>query len=243
MKIEKYKHIGNGKYKIIIDGEEHIIYEDIILKYSILGKDEIGKDDLALYLKDNKFYDAYYRSVSYINKKLRSKLEIKKYLSREFTKSIVDKVIKKLREDGYLNEDVYASAYINDQINLKMVGPLKIKDDLLKLGISKNIIEEQIVVYTKEIELTKIRKLIKKEINLNKNKSAMMLKNKILISLIGKGFTKQDIESCLDEFSFNDEEIYKKEYEKIYKKLSQKYSGKELEYKVKMKMYQKGFKI
>lgn len=243
MKIEKYKHLGSGKYKIFIGDDSYIIYEDIILKYSILGKNEISKDELKLYLKDNKFYDAYYRSVSYINKKLRSKLEIKKYLSRDFTKAVIDKVIKKLSEDGYLKEDVYASAYINDQINLKMAGPLKIKDDLLKLGIHKDIIEEQITVYTKDIEYEKIRKLIKKDINLNKNKSAIMLKNKILISLINKGFAKHDIETCIEEFSFDDEEIYKKEYEKAYKKLSQKYSGKELEYKVKMKMYQKGFKI
>lgn len=243
MKIEKYKHLGNGKYKVFIDGDSHIIYEDIILKYSILGKSEISKDDLDIYLKDNKFYDAYYRSVSYINKKLRSKLEIKKYLSKDFTKTVIDKVIKKLSEDGYLKEDVYASAYINDQINLKMVGPLKIEDDLLKLGISKHIIEDQIKVYTKDIECEKIRKMIKKDINLNKNRSAVMLKNKILISLINKGFIKNHIEECLEEFSFNDEEIYKKEYSKTYKKLSQKYNGKELEYKVKMKMYQKGFKV
>ena len=124
-----------------------------------------------------------------------------------------------------------------------MVGPLKIEDDLLKLGISKHIIEDQIKVYTKDIECEKIRKMIKKDINLNKNRSAVMLKNKILISLINKGFIKNHIEECLEEFSFNDEEIYKKEYSKTYKKLSQKYNGKELEYKVKMKMYQKGFKV
>ena len=42
MKIEKYKYLGNGKYKINIDNNEYIIYEDIILKYSILGKEFVA---------------------------------------------------------------------------------------------------------------------------------------------------------------------------------------------------------
>ena len=35
-------------------------------------------------------------------------------------------------------------------------------------------------------------------------------------------------------------DIAKKEYDKIYRRLSRKYSGKELEYKIKEKLYQKG---
>ena len=41
------------------------------------------------------------------------------------------------------------------------------------------------------------------------------------------------------EFDNNDD-IAKKEYDKLYRKYSRKYSGKELEYKIKEKLYQKG---
>ena len=243
MKIISYKYLNNGRYKIKFDSQEHIIYEDIILKYSILTKDSITDKELELYLKDNEYYQAYYKAISYINKKLRSKLEIKKYLSKDYSKKIVEDAISKLEKDGYLNEDVYASAYINDQINLKNIGPLKIKSDLEKLGINNNIINNHIDAYTKTMQIEKINKLIEKEIKLNKNKSSIMLKNKILRNLIDKGFYKEDIEDVLNNYTIDDKEIYQKEYDKIYKKLSQKYSGKELEYKVKEKMYQKGFKI
>ena len=75
MSISKYKYLGNGKYKIFIDDESYIIYEDIILKHNILSKDKISKEDLELYLKDNEYYEAYYKAVSYINTKLRSRSE------------------------------------------------------------------------------------------------------------------------------------------------------------------------
>ena len=42
-------------------------------------------------------------------------------------------------------------------------------------------------------------------------------------------------------YNFNDtSDIAKREYEKLYTRLSRKYSGKELEYKIKEKLYQKG---
>lgn len=243
MKIDKYKYLGNGKYKVTIDKIDYIIYEDIILKYNILGKENITKTDLDLYLKDNEFFEAYYKAISYINIKLRCSKEISKYLSKDFSSKIIDKVINKLYKDGYLNEDVYTEAFINDQINLKIVGPLKIKSELMNLEISENVVDNHLLVYAKKLQYDKINKVIEKEIRLNKNKSSLMLKNKILKNLIDKGFYREDIVYCMDSYDFDDSESYKIEYEKVYNKLSSKYSGKQLEYKVKEKLYQKGFRV
>ncbi len=242
MKIEKYKYLGNGKYKISIDNSEHIIYEDIILKYSILGKESITQKELDTYIKDNEFYEAYYKSVSYIKTRLRSEKEIRKHLSKDYSNKTIESVIERLIKEGYIDENIYTDAYITDQINLKINGPIKIENDLIKLGISKDIIEKHLINFTKDEQYKKIKKVIEKEIKLNKNKSEVMLKNKILKALIDKGFYKEDILNCIEDFSFDDSKIYEIEYRKAYDKLSKKYSGKELEYKVKEKMYQKGFK-
>lgn len=242
MKIEKYKYLGNGKYKVTIDKEEFIIYEDIIIKYNLLSKDKIDKKELDKYLKDNSFYESYYLSLKYINTKMRTSKEIEKYLKKkEVDDKVIKEVIDKLKDDGYLNEDIYTKAYINDEINLRLSGPYKIKKDLIDLGISKEIIDKNIDIYTKDIVYEKIEKYVKKEIKLNKNKSSKMLKLKIINTLNSKGFSKEDILFILENISIDDKEIYDIEYKKIYDKLSKKYSGKELEYKVKQKMFQKGF--
>lgn len=242
MKIEKYKYLGNGKYRVTIDSEAYTIYEDIILKYNILSKEKIDKKNLDIYLKDNQFYEAYYKAVHYIDIKLRSSNEIHKYLKKDFSNNIIEKVIERLESDGYLNENIYTEAYINDQINLKVAGPLKIKSDLIKLGISETIIEKHLPSFTKEMQYEKINKVISKDIRTNNNKSVYMLKNKIINDLINKGFYKEDILLCMEKFSFDDKDIYKKEYDKLYNKLSSKYSGQQLEYKIKEKLYQKGFR-
>ena len=53
----------------------------------------------------------------------------------------------------------------------------------------------------------------------------------------------EQINEALEEFSFQDNlEIYEKEYKKVKNKLSKKYRGEELDYQIKMKLFQKGFK-
>lgn len=243
MKIDKYKYKRNGEYEVFIGNNKYIIYEDIIIKNNLLSKKEITDKELNKYLEDNKYYEAYYKCIKYINTKLRTQKEIRDYLQKnEFDSNLIKDVIKKLKDDKYLDDDIYSKAYIHDQIILKMIGPYKIKKDLLKLGINADVINSNLNVYTKEIEFEKLNRLIPKQINSNKNKSSYVLKNKVLNDMINKGFTKEYIEYVLENQSFDDSEIYKKEYDKLCNKLSKKYSGNQLEYKIKEKLYQKGFR-
>ena len=43
MNITKFKKDKGNKYKVIIDNEEYILYDDTILKYSLLTKKNIDK--------------------------------------------------------------------------------------------------------------------------------------------------------------------------------------------------------
>lgn len=241
MEINKYKYKGNGKYEIIIDGKNYIIYEDVIIKNNILSKKNISLNELNSYLDDCLFYEIYYICLDYIKKRLRTSKEVIKYLEKKgYDEKLVFKVINKLCDEGYINNEVYARAYIYDMVNLKLVGPLKIKNDLLSLGVDENIIDKYLDDIDSDIFIKKINKYIEKELRVNK-KSLSMFKNKVLNSLIDKGFYREDILSCLSCISFDDSALRDESYKKIYDKLSKKYSGNELEYKIKEKMYQKGF--
>lgn len=244
MKIKKYKYLSNGRYKVYFDDKDYIIYEDVILKYNILSKENISENELNIYLENNNYYDCYYNAIKYIKTKLRCEKELRMQMKKSlYSKDIIDKVIKKLRDEGYLNDEIYVKCYINDQINLKTTGPLKIKKDLLSLGIDENIINENITIFTNDLETEKITKIINKEINLNKNKSNYFLKQKIYNNLIQKGYHSSIIKDCLDNISIDDEKIYQSEYKKLYDKYKNKYDENRLDFVIKSKLYQKGFKI
>ena len=75
----------------------------------------------------------------------------------------------------------------------------------------------------------------------NKTRGGSVLKKKIMLDLHLLGYENDMINSVLNNYDFsNNEDIAKREYEKLYKRLSRKYEGKELEFKIKEKLYQKG---
>ena len=244
MKIEKYVKDKNNKYKVYIDNEGYVLYDDIIAKYQLLFKSDIDKEELDNIIKDNTELSSYYQAIKYITKKLRSEKEIDDYLIKYgVNKDIRIKTINKLKENKFINDSIFLKAYINDQINLTNNGPVKIKKCLLKLGIASESIDYALYSIDENIWVDKIANYINKKSKLNKSDSELKLKMKLKMDLINLGYDKSLIESKLVSFHIDDTDIKKKEYEKIKKKLSLKYEGYELEQKIKEKMYRKGFKV
>ena len=243
MKIQGYKYLGNSKYKVIINNEEYTLYEDVILKYDLLIKD-VNEKDLAKFLEENKRFEAYYVALKYIKTKLRTRKEIEEYLSKkDYNDFDIDYAVARLEQEKYIDERVYAKSYILDAINLKNIGPNKIVMELTNLGIDKNIVLDELSIFTNYIEEEKVYKYIEKSIKNNHNKSSYILKNKIKQNLINLGYNPNIINKYLNEYNIDDNKIYQKELEKVKSKLSKKYTGKELEYKIKQNMYRKGFKV
>lgn len=243
MKIERFTKLKNGQYKLNLDDNSNILlHEDLILKYELLIYREIDNKKIEQLLEENKSYIAYDLALNYLKVKMRSKKEIKDHLSKkEINEELINNAIEKLEDQGYLSDLSYVRAFINDRINLSNDGPYKIKEQLIKLGINEDIILKELKIFDKDLEQSRIEKLINKQIKLNHNKGEYLLKKKILEYLVTLGYSKDIVISLVDKVSMEDEDIRKKEYDKLYQKLSKKYSGKELEYKLKQKMYQKGF--
>lgn len=246
MKINKFVKKGNGMYSINLEDETTIIaHEDIILKYDLLLRKNISLEEIDKIESENLLYSSYNVALKYVTIKMRSKKEVQEYLKKKSVDNcFIEKVIEMLEKTDYINDEKYAIAFINDKISLTNDGPEKIVRNLIENGVNENIARDKIKLFSKEIELEKIDKLILKFQKTNHNKSANALKNKIALYLVNQlGYTKSIVMEAIDNTSFiENQNIKNKEYEKAYKKLSRKYSGKELEYKLKQKMYSLGFK-
>lgn len=243
MHINKFTKSKNGMYIILLDNNVKIkVHEDLILKYDLLITKMLDEDTLEKIRVENMTYEIYEVALKYINIKLRSKDELNKYLLKKgYSKSLIDDVITKLTSQGYMSDKVYVTSFIHDKLLMSSYGPNKIISELTSLGIDENLILENMNVYTSDIELDRANKVVSKMIKTNHNKGSMVLKNKIYNQLLNLGYNTDIISKALNGKKLVDEDIYKKEYDKLYKQLSKKYSGSELEYKLKQKLYQKGF--
>lgn len=245
LKINKYKKLKNGMYQVTLENESSLVlYEEVILKYEILLK-SIDTELLKEINLENSKWDVYYSALKQLKVRAKSKKEIISYLKKkEYNIKFINKAVDKLEGQGYINDLVYAKSFLNMQLLTTSRGPLKIRQELIKKGIADEVIDEVLTEYTDEIEQEKIEKIISKKIKSNHNKGKVILIKKIKQELINNGFNYNIINSKLSDIDINDDkDIIKKEYNKLYQKLSKKYSGSELEYKIKQKMYQKGFLI
>lgn len=244
MKIQKYIKDKQNKYKVVIDDEDYILYDDVIIKYNLLLTSEISESEFKEIIFYNDELKSYYDSIKYINRRLRSEKEMRDYLEKKgISKSIIDKTIKRLKETKFINDEIYLSAYFKDQINLTNNGPKKIEVNLLKLGISELEIKEKLSTIPDTIWNDKIDKYIDKKIKTNHISSSNMLKVKIINDLINLGFNREDIVSIINTKLIDDTNVLKSEYEKAKRKYSKKYDGYELENKIKTTLYRKGFHV
>ena len=243
MDIVRYKKTSKNKYKITLSNNvELTLYEDVILKKELLINKTINDKDLDDIKELNSYYEAYYFCISSLNSKFKSISDMKKILvNKEYSDTIIDEVIDKLIEQGYLDDRKFVVSFINNQIITTNKGPYKIVSELNKHNISSNIINEEIENFDEEIQKEKINKIINRSIKSNKSRGGVVLKNKIINDLISNGYDIDIINKEINNYSFSaNKDIYKKEYDKIYKRLSKKYSGEELKYKINEQLYRKG---
>ena len=240
MEIKKFKKLKNNIYELELDNGSLVkLYDDVIVKYSLLINKKIDNKLLDEITKYNTSLDAYYLSLKYISKKLRCEKEIEKYLTKlDFNKDVIDKTISKLNKDGYLKHDIYIKSYINDIYNFNNYGPDKIKFNLRELGFNLNEIEP----YLEDKDFrSKAIKIVDKKVKANHKLSDYMLKQNISNYLINLGYPKDIFYDYLDNIKINNKDILVKEASNYIKKYSKKYENREFLYFVKDKLYKKGY--
>ena len=244
MNIDSIKKTKSGKYKIVLDGQQFTTYDDVLIKNGILYKKSIDIETYSKMLEDHQYYDAYNKVLNYIMKKQRCKGEIEKYLDKyPLDEKDREKIITHLEDIGLLNNNNYIKSYISDAVFLRLEGPYKIKNDLIDLGMDEVVISDELSKIDKNIISDNASKIINKKIKANRNYSEYKLKQKILYELSEKGYDKELIIDLLSDYEFNDSNLLEREFELQYIKLSKKYEGNELIYKIKQKLYAKGYDI
>ncbi len=244
MKIEKYKKLSGNRYKLFLeDGEELILYEEVILKYELLLHQKIEIKMRIEISRLNQEYDVYYVALRLLKSRFRSRYELKEMLiRREYPVEMIEKALTKLESQGYLNDQSFAKSYVHNQMITTSKGPKKLYQELLDKKISTDFILIALEDYSESLQTERIEKIVSKMIKSNHTRGGNVLRKKIFQDLLRLGYNPSLIQDTLEKQDFSDNvDLSKKTYDKLYQRLSRKYSGKELEYKIREKMYQKGF--
>ena len=202
MKIVKYTRLASGKYKVLFDNKkELILYESVIIDTNLLYKKEITSEEYNNLVSLNNYQDIYNKVIKYIGIRLRSKKEITDYLKKmDLSTEVVDDILNKLITNKYIDDERFSYAYIKDKYNFSNNGPYKIINELVKLGIDKDMA----YTYTFDIitnEEEKINKLINKYVKSDKKHDWYYLRNKIYNNLINLGYSKEIVINILNNYN------------------------------------------
>lgn len=148
-----------------------------------------------------KFYN---KSLRYLSYRPRSEKEIRDYIkkcAKDLDSSITEKIISKLKEYNFLNDENFAKLWIEQRTNFKPKSLRVIKMELAQKGIKKELIEDMIYdLRFKNKDLESVKKLIEKRITRYENLEKQEIYEKLGRFLAGKGFDYDTIKEALSRF-------------------------------------------
>jgi len=131
------------RYNIYIDGEFAFgISEELKYKFDLTIDDCIEKDFIENILKSEeqmKTTNYALKLLSYNRKTEKGMYDALK--KKGFDEDFIDNTLDFLKENKYIDDLEYAKSFIRDKQNINKYGSNRIKYELIKKGISKEIIE------------------------------------------------------------------------------------------------------
>lgn len=185
------------------NGEVVDTYEDVILNNNLLGDREINLTKYGKITKDNEIQKNYNDCLKYIKLRLRSEKEIEEFLRKKGVENEqIREVISKLKKNSLINDEYFCKCFIHDKMKFSTQGEYKIINELKRVGISDEIIDKNYYLFDRGLLQGKINKLIDRYLKSNKNKSGVVLKNKIYTNLMNQGYSKEMILESLSKYNF-----------------------------------------
>lgn len=208
------------RYSVYLDEKYSFSLSDYQLVGSgiTVGK-EFSKSELEAFLDKSNFGKAYERALNYVMIRPRSETEIKDYLTRTFlypkpkvftdksgerrikkqgvdkekTSAMIQQVLERLGEKGYINDEAFARAWVNSRQLTKKPSKRKLEQELRAKGVASEIIAT-VLQNQNETEAENLQALISKKRKLTKYQDDV----KLTQYLLRQGFNYQDITAALN---------------------------------------------
>lgn len=190
-------------FKIYIDNNyEFLLYYQDIKIYKLTVGIEISSDLYDRIIEDTVFRRAKQKALAILKYMDRTEKELyTKLKDAYYTSDIITRTIEFLKDYHYLDDERYASNYINYKKTSQSKFTLKSK--LMQKGINKDVLEKIIDIEynfstdNSDPEMLAINKAILKKCKDTSN-LAWEEKQKLISSLYRKGFDVDKIRKCID---------------------------------------------
>jgi regulatory protein len=188
----------DGKYRFSLDTYQ-------MIELGVKTANEYSDDELAILEQESQFGKIYSRALEYCLMRPHSAREVQQYLYRK-TKSkrdkngelkpgvpneITSRVFERLVEKGYVDDNKFASFWIENRFINKGVSKRKLRSELITKGINSTIIN-QLLKDTERNDAEEILKII------SKKRSHYLDDKKLIAYLLRLGFNYDEINRAIN---------------------------------------------
>ena len=125
--------------------------------------------------------------------------DIRKMMSRwELPEGAADRILKRLQDERYIDEQRYAHAFVRDKFRYNHWGWVRIEQELRRRNIAQDFIDEAKAEISDEANLTELRKIIDSKRRTVKGKNEYEVNAKLFRFALSRGFSYSDINEVLN---------------------------------------------
>ena len=134
---------NDDRVSVFVDGEFAFgVHEDIVVKHSLTVGTDLTPEDVRDIEADEQYVNAKQAAFNYLAHKPRTETEVRRKLKRkDMPAFVIDDVIARLHELGYLDDEAYAHDYARNRFSSKKYGPVRIRRELEERGIDRHLAE------------------------------------------------------------------------------------------------------
>lgn len=160
-------------------------------------------------MKEKTEQEMLHRTAAYCSGTERCISEVKKKLApAELPEDAIQRIINRLQEEKFIDEERYTRYFVNDKLRFNKWGRIKINYELQKKGIS-GILRDQALSNIDEEEYKKtLFDLIKAKIRITRSSSPYDLRMKLLRFAAGRGFESNISANCIKQLIKGDDDSF-----------------------------------
>ena len=201
------------RFNIFLDGEFAFgADEDTVVNFRLVKGKEISEQDLEKIVFETEIGLLMGRMYALFSRRQRTEKEVRDYLhnlsfkrklkeQEEISEMVIEKVIERLEQKQLLNDEEFAKAWTYSRQVSKKKGQVAIRQELIKKGVSKDIIDEVFSEQTSaESEQKLAQEALEKKSRLFRGLKGIELKQKVLQFLVRRGFSFDTAKDVVEDF-------------------------------------------
>ncbi len=157
-------------------------------------------------MDDTAYQKTMARAVRLLAAKSRSKAELSERLCEKADPATVERVIARLEEIGYLDDERFAAVFASSRIALRPVGPRRVRNDLHRRKVPSEVADRAIEdAFHERSEETLIDRAIVRRVRLRGKPQSREEAHKLFAHLVRQGFGFDLIMRKIRAISFTDD--------------------------------------